>query len=131
MAITYEIDKARRRLAAVATGAVPYPDVLAHLEMERLDDGLPFHELIDATNATAELNTGPVRAIVDRRRVLGRAHALGPTAVIVGDDLSYGILRMLETLVEDVCDIRPFRDHAEAEAWLETIPLPRSPKERQ
>ena len=131
MPITYDLDQARRRLAAVATGAVTYPDVLAHLEMERLDDGLPLHELINATNATAVLSTEEVRGVVEQLRGLGRVNALGPTAVVVGNDVSYGILRMLETLVEDVCDVRPFRNRAEAEAWLETIPQPRPPKPRQ
>ena len=131
MPITYDMDQARRRLAAVATGSVTYPDVLAHLEMERLDDGLPVHELIQATNATAVLSTAEVRGVVDRLRELGRVNALGPTAVVVGNDVSYGILRMLETLVEDVCDVRPFRHRADAEAWLETIPQPRPPKPSQ
>ncbi len=59
MPITYDIDKGRRRLVAVATGAVTYPDVLAHLDMERLDGGLLLHELIDATNATVDLARSP------------------------------------------------------------------------
>ncbi len=92
--------------------------------------GLPLHEFIDAARATADLSSNDVRAIVERLRQLGRLHALGPTTVVVGDDVSYGILRMLEVLVEDVCDVRPFRDRAEAEAWLETIPRARPPKER-
>ena len=130
MPITYDIDQAQRRLGVLATGAVTYSDVLAHLEMERLDDGLPFHELIEATNAIAVLSTEEVRGVVERLRELGRVHALGPTAVVVGNDVSYGILRMLEMLVEDVCDVRPFRNRAEAEAWLETI-QPRPPKPRR
>lgn len=130
MPITYAIDRTRRRLTAVATGVVTYPEVLAHLEMERLEEGLPLHEVIDGTRATAALSAADVRAIVERLRRLGRLHALGPTAVVVGDDVSYGTLRMLQILVEDVCDICPFRDRAEAEAWLETIPRARPSKER-
>lgn len=131
MPITYDMDQARRRLTALATGAVTYADVLAHLEMEQLDDGLALHELIEATNATSVLSAAEVRGVVERLRELGRVSGLGPTAVVVGNDVSYGILRMLETLVEDVCDVRPFRHRAEAEAWLETIPQPRPPNPRQ
>ena len=40
------------------------------------------------------------------------------TAIVVDSELAYGMLRMLEILVEDVCSIRPFRDHEKAEQWL-------------
>jgi hypothetical protein len=119
VSITYSIDRKKRRLTAVATGAVTYPEVLAHLEMERRDGGLPLQELIDGARATAALSAADVREIVQRLREVGRLGALGPTAIVVHDDASYGMMRMLEILVEDVCDVRPFRDRAEAEAWLE------------
>ncbi|HEY6147960.1 MAG TPA: hypothetical protein VIZ69_09690 [Thermoanaerobaculia bacterium] len=76
----------------------------------------------------------PITYEIDQAQVrleLGRVHALGPTAVIVCNDVSYGILRMLETLVEDVCDVRPFRDRADGEAWLQSVRDPRPPKPRQ
>lgn len=127
MPITYLIDRTRRRLSAVAKGSVTYSEVIAHLGKERDDSGLPLHELIDATQATAVFSPSEVRQIVDRLRDLGRSNALGPTAVVTGNDVSYGIMRMLEILVEDVCDVRPFRDRREAEEWLNTIPMPRPP----
>ena len=77
------------------------------------------------------LSREEVEGAVERLRELGRVNALGPTAVVVGNDVSYGILRMLETLVEDFCDVRPFRNRAEAEGWLETMPQARPPKPRQ
>jgi hypothetical protein len=30
----------------------------------------------------------------------------------------YGVIRMLQMLVEDVCIVQPFRDIEEAERWL-------------
>lgn len=99
---------------------------MGHLGKERDEDGLPLHELIDAARVTVTLSPSEVRVIVERLRELGRDNALGPTAVIVGDDVSYGLLRMLEVLVEDVCDVRPFRKQIEAEEWLDGL-LPRLP----
>jgi hypothetical protein len=32
------------------------------------------------------------------------------------------LMRMIEILVEDVCDVRPFRDEQEARAWLAAQP---------
>jgi hypothetical protein len=121
MPITYSIDSAQRRLYAVAEGSVTYAEIVAHLGKERDDNGLPLPELIEAIEATAVLTAAEVREVVERLRALGRDSALGPTAVVTDDDTSYGIMRMLEVLVEDVCDIRPFRDRDEAEEWLNAI----------
>ncbi|HZE18882.1 MAG TPA: hypothetical protein VE402_02060, partial [Candidatus Angelobacter sp.] len=61
--------------------------------------------------------------IVETLRRLGRKGALGPTAVLVSNDVTYGMLRMIETLVGDVAAVRPFRERAEAEKWLATAPI--------
>jgi len=88
---------------------------------------LPFTEVIDATQATADISPAEIRKLVELLRNLGRHNALGPTAVITDDVFSYGMMRMLEILVEDVCDVRPFRDRGEAEEWLNSISMPRPP----
>jgi hypothetical protein len=130
MPITYSIDQAQRRLTAVAAGSVTYSEIMTHLERERDDNALPFRELIEATQATLDISSPEVWQVVDRLRTLGHQHALGPTAVVVGDDVSYGVMRMLETLVEDVCDVRPFRSRGDAEEWLNAIPMPRPPAQK-
>jgi hypothetical protein len=127
MPITYTLDRVRRRLFAVARGSITYSEIVAHLEKERDDNGLPFAEIIEATQAYVALSAAEVRRVVDLLRDLGRHNALGPTAVITGNDFSYGIMRMLGILVEDVCAVRPFRDRGEAEEWLDAIPMPRPP----
>jgi hypothetical protein len=40
------------------------------------------------------------------------------------------MMRMLEILVEDVCDVRPFRDLGKAKEWLNIIPMPRPPAQK-
>lgn len=69
------------------------------------------------TYATAQ---GPI-TLADIRRHLGQQGVLGPTAIVVADDVTYGMLRMLQTLVEDVCLVWPFRSFPEAEAWLQRV----------
>jgi hypothetical protein len=130
MPIAYTVDRARQRLFTVAQGSVTYPEVVAHLDKERDDNCLPLTELIDATQATAVLSAAEVRLIVDRLRNLGRDNALGQTAVVTGDDISYGMMRMLEILVQDVCNVRPFRDRGKAEEWLNAIPMRRPPAKK-
>ncbi len=127
MPITYTTDRARRRLFTVAEDSVTYSDIMVHLEKERVDNGLPMAELIDATWATVDFHTADVQRIVYRLRHLGRKNALGPTAIATGYDVSYGIMRMLEIMVADVCDVRSFRSCGKAEEWLNAIPMPRPP----
>lgn len=122
MPITHAIDHAHRRMYTRATGAVTYPEVVAHLAAERDGGGLPYRELIDLTEGELALDAAEVRRLVEDLRRLGRGRALGPTAVIVASEFTFGMLRMLEALVEDVCAVRPFRDRAEAERWLESMP---------
>jgi hypothetical protein len=37
---------------------------------------------------------------------------------VVANDYAYGMLRMLEILLDDVCLVRPFRERDAAEQWL-------------
>jgi hypothetical protein len=74
--------------------------------------------LIDARGFSPAFSPEEVRTLVNILRRLGKDSKLGPTAIIVDTDFGYGMLRLLEVLVEDVCDIRPFRRQEEAEKWL-------------
>ena len=121
MPITYSIDSESRWLIVIATDLITYTEIVAHLEQERDDGLLTNFELIDGREARLNLTPDEVRRIVELLRQLGRKSALGPTAVLVNGEYSYGMMRMLEILVEDVCDVRPFRDRREAEAWLQSI----------
>ena len=118
MTFTVTVDHARRCVTARAEGSITLDDIHAHLEEERAALGLPYAELIDARGYRPAFSPRDVRAIVDTLRRLGKDSRLGPTAIVVDDDVGYGMLRMLEMLVEDVCAIRPFRQEEAATEWL-------------
>lgn len=118
MGITTTVDHAQRRIHSKAAGAITFEDIRAHVEAENRMAALPYKELMDARNATPDFSSDEVRAVVDLLRRLAAESRIGPTAVIVDTDFGYGMLRMLEMLVEDVCAIRPFRIQQEAEQWL-------------
>ncbi len=125
MPIKLSIDHVARTATASAIGRIHLEDIREHLDGERVRGGLPYREFIDATRAVVDLSAEDTRSIVDLlRRMAGRG-ALGPTAVIVSDDLSYGMLRMLQTLLGDVAEVRPFRagQESEARSWLATAPI--------
>jgi len=119
MSLIYEIDRNKNELHVIAEGTIRLSDIQVHLQQEREDLVLPWKELIDGRSAALDLSAGEVRWVVQWLRDLSRSGRLGPTAVVVSNDVSYGIMRMLQVLVEDVCPIYPFRDLAEAERWLQ------------
>jgi hypothetical protein len=116
MPIQFTFDSERHRVEASADGPVSYVEIAVHLSQERGAGLLPFSELIDGTHGIPTFTPAQVRDLVSILRSLGAEHALGPTAVVVGSDFAYGMMRMIELLTEDVCQIRPFRSRAEAES---------------
>jgi hypothetical protein len=120
MSITFRVDHERREIYAVAEGRITLTDIRHHLEEERHAGALGYRELIDGSKAVVAFSAQDVRATMELLRELGRHGELGPTAVVVADELGFGMLRMLQMLVADVCVIRPFRSLPAAEAWLQT-----------
>ena len=118
MPIIFTVDHSRREVQATAVGPVTFEDVRAHLAQERHWEGLAYPELIDARAAAVSISPAEVREIVVLLRKLATNLPLGRTAVLVASDYQFGIVRMLEVLVEDVCEIRPFRDEPPAHLWL-------------
>ena len=119
MPITHAVDRERGAITAVASGTIVLADVRQHLVDERRDAGLSYPELIDARGVTIVFSPADVRTVVELLRDLGAHQTLGPTAILVSTDYVYGMLRMLEVLVEDVCAVRPFRELSDAERWLQ------------
>jgi len=115
---SHTVDIEGSEVTTIAEGTVTLDEVRAHLHREKSDSALPYRESIDARNAVVSLSRSEVREIVELLRSLTRSRRLGRTAVVVSTDVAYGIMRMLQILVEDVCVVRPFRDLTAAALWL-------------
>lgn len=120
MPITCSIDYDRRYMEATATGPIGWEEILSHLLDERLKGGLSYPELIDACAATPTWSSAQAREIVALLTSYNRESALGPTAVVVSSDLAFGMIRMLEILLDDVCIVKPFYHYDDAKQWLQT-----------
>jgi len=107
-------------MRTIADGTVTLDDIRRHVAEERRDAGLSYAELIDARTAIPSLSAAEVRTVVSLLRDLAAKQPLGPTAVVVSTDYAYGLLRMLDMFVEDICAIHPFRSISEAEGWLQS-----------
>jgi hypothetical protein len=118
MPISETVDHARHRVLARVTSPLTVDQISAHLDRERSGSGLPYPELMDARGFRPTFSSPEVRHIVQIIREFAKATPFGPTAVVIDTDVGYGVLRMVQMLVDDVCVIHPFREQDEAERWL-------------
>ena len=118
MPVIHAVDHQRHEMYTTADGPITIDDIRKHLTQEHRDKGLAYRELIEASRATVEFSASDVRATVELLRGYGRKGVLGPTAIVVGNDLTYGMIRMLGILLEGICELQPFRTREEAARWL-------------
>jgi hypothetical protein len=118
------IDHDRQQLDVVAFGPIHYIDVERHLVEERNVGGISYKEFVDARDASLlfALSPAEIRQIVGLVRSLCRQSKFGPTAVLVSTDFAFGIMRAMEMLLQDVAEMRPFREERVARSWLASEP---------
>ena len=118
------IDHDRQQMDVVAFGPIHYMDVERHLVEERNVGGITYKEFVDARDASLlfALSPAEIRQIVSLVRSLCKQSKFGPTAVVVSTDFAFGIMRAMEMLLEDVAEIRPFREERVARSWLASKP---------
>ena len=118
MPFSHRIDHDARKMWTQVVGPIHFSDIVEHLKAEVGESGQTYPEMVDATQAKAVFTPVEARQVVNNMRQIGEKSKLGPTAVVVSDDITYGMLRMLSILLEDVCAIQVFRQKDEAERWL-------------
>lgn len=121
MPIQLVVDHEGKEVKTVATGPIVMGEIQDHLVQEHKEGGLAYRELVDASGAEPLMSTTDARATVELLKTLARQGMLGPTAVIVPNEAGYGLVRMVEILLDGVAEVRPFRktEAAEAREWLE------------
>jgi hypothetical protein len=118
MPITYSFDARQGLIKTVATGEIGVADIEAHLRQITAEPWFPASALADVRETSPNVSSEEVRAIVALFRLLGPRLQGSPIAVLVGSDAAYGLVRMIELLLDDVVTITPFRDQAAAITWL-------------
>lgn len=118
------IDREQKELDGVAFGPINYTDIEKHLLEERNIGGLAYKEFIDASDADLVFALSPseIRQTIALVRHLGQQVRFGPTAVLVSSDFAFGIMSAMEVLLEDVAEIRSFRQERLARSWLASRP---------
>ena len=120
MPVQIVMDHEAKKVKTTATGPIVMEDIQDHLVQEEREGGLAYRELVDASEAVPIMNTTDARATVEFLKTFARQGMLGPTAVIVPNEVGYGLVRMIEILLDGVAEVRPFRktEKAEAREWL-------------
>lgn len=119
MSAVYTIDKQRRLVLSSADGTLTREDVQGH--MDRLsndpDFNPDFSQVLDFTRvSTVELEPDDIRLFA-KRKIFSLTSR---RAMIVKDDLQFGLARMFATHreLEGEIGISVFRDAAEAMEWV-------------
>ncbi|MBX7206834.1 MAG: hypothetical protein K1X78_00865 [Verrucomicrobiaceae bacterium] len=77
-----------------------------------------FSKLLDARAATTDISAHDVQQIVGILERMAKGEKLGRAAIVVADNVSYGMARMMSALIEGTVSIHAFREIKEAEEWL-------------
>jgi hypothetical protein len=119
MPATYKIDKERRLVLSSGTGLLTKEDILGHMDRLSKDpDFAPdFSQIVDFREITGvEFGPEEVRQFAERNIYSSRSLR----AIVVGDDLQFGLARMFEIHRELKGEkgIRVFRNYDEALDWV-------------
>jgi hypothetical protein len=118
MPITSTIDHARREIQAVASGRVDFAEIQKHLFEQRDSKSLAYPEYVDGRTAEAAFSPADVYRIVDLLRKLKEQSAIGRKAVVAPAGQAFGLVRMIEMLAENFCEVKAFLAEEEAREWL-------------
>jgi hypothetical protein len=119
MAISYVLDRARGQMRTKVAGQITVIDILGHLDAVRRDEALAYVELIDARDAARPfLSATEVWRAASAVLNIKISTPFAPRAVILGDDVTFGLTRIFTNLVSGQIPIEAFRDEAKAEEWL-------------
>lgn len=108
---------------AVGRGEAVF-DAFACVWRERGPDTASCPKLIDLRQAETSPSVSEIHAIARRLRAVGQERRSGKIVVVAPGDLVFAMMRMLQLLVDNDCDLRVARTIDEAERWLAAEPRP-------
>jgi len=119
MLSTFSVDHIEQKISTMAVGRITYQEIIDSLLDRENKHILTYSELFDARYASADISSSQIEKLEFLMRGLGYIYRLGRSAIIVNDDLTYGMFQTLVILLHDVVEIKVFRDKARANAWLD------------
>ncbi len=121
MPVEYRIDVDTGLIETRCFGEMTFEEVLEHFQEVGSEERLPerMDVLLDLSAVTNVPDSGQLRDVVDGLELLERRVLWGRCAMVVSDDLMYGMFRMFEAFTDQLFrSSYVFRDREEARAWL-------------
>jgi hypothetical protein len=112
------VDHNRREVSVVAIGPVSADDVRELLLHQKREGGLGYPKLVESRGAEVPTDLADLQQITEKLRELSLEGPIGPTAIIVSSEADLEGIRVLEGMLQSFCDLKAFRNEAEARAWL-------------
>ena len=124
MPIRFTYDPALKILFTTAHGLVTLSDIENHLNQESDGSSTSYRELVDASLASTDLTADQGREVVLLLKEMAQKKPFGPTAVVTGNDMVFGMASMIAILSELQGGplIGVFRTFDEGLKWLLRTP---------
>ena len=120
MPAIFESDPIKERLNITRTGLFGIDDLLDSVMRMRSLGIWNYSVLVDAREATTDLTPASAQQLVSRIVGLGNGADRGPIAVVAGNEVTFGMVRMFTGLATPLgMRVRAFRKVEEAERWLD------------
>ena len=126
MPITFTVDHAQRLVIVIATGTVTRDTIVRYFDTQRMLEGLTYPRLVECRDLDVQLTSDDWRDVTVWLRNMVQGRTIGPAAVVVDNEQSRQLVRMIALLVADICVIEPFDDRPSAEEWLTELLAMRS-----
>jgi hypothetical protein len=123
MPIHWTIDSRQRLVSVTAEGAITRADADGYLDAIERADAVAYHKLLDFSAATIAMDHEDVMAVGVRIRN-AHSHPVGALALILSDDRSEAVARILGILAAAERPIRIFVTLLPAQRWIESLTVP-------
>ncbi len=115
------VDHKLREVSVLAIGPVKVDDVREHVQHMKREGGLAYPRIVESRGAGIPADPADFQQLAEMLNDLSAEGPVGPAAIIVSSDADIEGMRVLEGLLAKTCEVKSFRNEADARAWLGEI----------
>lgn len=120
MPIHWTIDHDRKRILAIAQGDVTRAQFEAYLDAMAAEKALSYPKLFDGLAGDTSMGASELLAVAARIRSY-HSEPVGPVALVLPEDKTHLLLRVLGALAAAKRPLRIFRSRKSAHRWLDDL----------
>lgn len=131
MAIDWIIDSKKKLIIVSAEGEFTFTEVWAYLEAVAGANALEYRQLLDLSQAFTQLTPGEAMELGVRMRMQHSQFAAGPVAVVMPEQQSDPVARLLGIMATAERPMRLFNELEPARQWIDSLADGPSANEKQ